>query len=96
MASKVTICWVERWNLDGWFFTIFDVLRVMYKNIYIHIYIYIYMLVTEMHAYSALSPWYTILASFFHMSGLYLDLDGGYGTTCKPGKRVFFDVYRYW
>ena len=60
------------------------------------IYIYVYMLVTKMHAYLVLNPFYTILASFFHMSGLYLDLDGGYGTTLIQVNVFFFDVCRYW
>ena len=47
------------------------------------------MLVTKMHAYLVLKPVLYNFGQFFHMSGLYLDFDGGYGTTFKPGKRVF-------
>lgn len=36
-----------------------------YVKTYIYICIYVYMLVTKMHAYLVLNPFYTILASFF-------------------------------
>lgn len=63
------LCWVERWNLDGGFFAIFDVLRVI-NMICINI-------ITCFNVQAYLRKSLHFLASFFQMSGLYVDLDGG-------------------